>query len=120
MVSFKTLKNIKYNKLKSQFGELETSDLSEDVSIFINTCSYESNFYKKLLKFSKLIIIDVAAKGSMTNIDKKVNLMIFLQGWLMKYHFILKETSTNIILEEKKIKIIIMLFLEVILASEMI
>ena len=69
-------KSIKYNKLKSRFGELEASELSEDVSIFINTCSHESDFYKNKLKFSKLRIIDVAAKGSMTNIDeKKVNLI---------------------------------------------
>lgn len=69
-------KSIKYNKLKSQFGELETLELSEDVSIFINTCSFESDFYKNLLKFSKLRIIDVAAKGSITHIDeKKVNLI---------------------------------------------
>lgn len=69
-------KSIKYNKLKSQFGKLETSDLSEDVSVFINTCSYDSDFYKNLLKFSELRIIDAAAKGSMTHIDKKeVNLI---------------------------------------------
>lgn len=100
-------KSIKYNKLKSQFGELETSDLSEDVSIFINTCSYESNFYKKLLKFSKLIIIDVAAKGSMTNIDKKeVNLIdisarlvneisFHLKGNQYKHNFGRKKDKNN-------------------------
>ncbi len=72
----RTSKSVKFNKLKSRFGELETSELSEDVSIFINTCSYESDFYKNLLKFSKLRIIDVAAKSSMTHInEKEVNLI---------------------------------------------
>ncbi len=99
--------SIKYNKLKSQFGELETSNLSEDVSIFINTCSYESDFYKNLLKFSKLIIIDVAAKGSMTHIDKKdVNLIdisarlvneisFHLKGNQYKYNFGRKKDKNN-------------------------
>ena len=100
-------KSIKYNKLKSQFGELETSNLSEDVSVFINTCSYESDFYKNLLKFSKLIIIDVAAKGSMTHIDKKeVNLIdisarlvneisFHLKGNQYKHNFGRKKDKNN-------------------------
>lgn len=100
-------KSIKYNKLKSQFGELESSNISEDVTIFLNTCSYESHFYKKLLKFPKIIIIDVAAKGSMTNIDKKeVNLIdisarlvneisFHLTGNQYKYNFGRKKDKNN-------------------------
>ena len=100
-------KSIRYNKLKSQFGELETSCLSEDASVFINTCSYESDFYKSLLKFSKLIIIDVAAKGSMTHIDKKeVNLIdisarlvneisFHLKGNQYKHNFGRKKDKNN-------------------------
>lgn len=100
-------KSIKYNKLKSQFGELESSIISEDVTIFLNTCSYESHFYKKLLKFPKIIIIDVAAKGSMTNIDKKeVNLIdisarlvneisFHLKGNQYKYNFGRKKDKNN-------------------------
>ncbi len=98
-------KSVKYNKLKSRFGELETSELSDDISIFINTCSYESDFYKNLLKFSKLRIIDVAAKGSMTHIDEKeVNLIDISARLVNEISFHLKGNQYKKIFGRKKDK----------------
>jgi hypothetical protein len=56
-----------YNKLKSSFSELEASSIDKNVSLFLNLSAYYSSFYKNLLRFPNIKIIDVAGKASIVN-----------------------------------------------------
>ena len=60
-----------YNKLKNLYPQLEALSINKEFSLLLNISPYKSSFYKTLINFPNLKIIDVAGKGSISSILKR-------------------------------------------------